>query len=103
MEPQWKRVAVAAKKIGGIMVEHSNATWSFEAIPLNCVRIRAAYWQGEEGLPSGATLLIGEEIKYVNVPIEELLTIMEIAINRFVLFYRKETGKKPKLLQSLYF
>ncbi|MEM3673667.1 MAG: DUF3786 domain-containing protein [Candidatus Bathyarchaeia archaeon] len=98
-----EEVAAAVKKIGGIMVEHSNATWSFEATPFNGVRIRAAYWQGEEGIPSGATMLIGEEIKDANVPVEELLTIMEMAINRFVLFYRKENGKKPKLFHSLYF
>jgi hypothetical protein len=102
-EATLEEVEVAAKKIGGSMVEHSNATWSFEVTPFNSVRIRAAYWQGEEGIPSGATLLVGEEIKDANVPIEELLTIMEMTINRFVLFYRKETGKKPKLFHSLYF
>jgi hypothetical protein len=102
-EATLEEVEVAVKKIGGSMVEHSNATWSFEVSPFNGVRIRAAYWQGEEGIPSGATLLVGEEIKDLNVPIEELLTIMEMTINRFVLFYRKETGKKPKLFHSLYF
>jgi hypothetical protein len=102
-EATLEEVEIAVKKIGGSMVEHSNATWSFEVSPFNGVRIRAAYWQGEEGIPSGATLLVGEEIKDLNVPIEELLTIMEMTINRFVLFYRKETGKKPKLFHSLYF
>jgi hypothetical protein len=94
-EATLEEVEVAVKKIGGSMVEHSNATWSFEVTPFNSVRIRAAYWQGEEGIPLGATLLVGEEIKDLNVPIEELLTIMEMTINRFVLFYRKETGKNP--------
>ncbi|MGB9713576.1 MAG: DUF3786 domain-containing protein [Candidatus Bathyarchaeales archaeon] len=102
-EATLEEVEVAAKKIGGSMVVHSNATWSFEVTPFNSVRIRAAYWQGEEGIPSGATLLVGEEIKDAGVPIEELLTIMEMTINRFVLFYRKETDKKPKLFHSLYF
>lgn len=98
-----EEVEAAVKKIGGNTVEQSNATWSFEASPFNGVRIRVAYWQGEEGIPSGATLLVGEEIKEINMHIEELLTIMEIIINRFVLFYRKETGKKHKLFHSLYF
>jgi len=98
-----EEVEVAVRKIGGSMVEHPNATWSFEVSPFNGVRIRAVYWQGEEQMPSGAALLVGEEIKEVNIPVEELLTNMEMAINRFVLFYRKETGKKPKLFHSLYF
>lgn len=89
-------------KIGGNIVEHSNATWSVEITPFNGVRIRTVYWQGEEEMPSSAAVLLGEEIKEVNLPIEELIIIMEMAINRFVLFYRKETGKKPTLFHSLY-
>lgn len=95
-------VEKAAERVGGIMVEHSNATWSFEASPFNSVRLRVVYWQGEEEMPSGAAILIGEEAKEAGVPIEELTVIMEMAVNRFVLFYRKETGKKPRLFESLY-
>ncbi len=96
-------VEKAVKAIGGYMVDHLNATWSFEVNPLNGVRIRVAFWQGEEDMPSGASVLIGEELKDVEVPIEELITILEMTINRFVLFYRRETGQKPKLYHSLYF
>jgi len=92
----------AVRAIGGYLVEHPNATWSFEVSPFNGVRIRVVYWQGEEDMPSNATLLLGEEVKEAAVPVEDLIAIMEMAINRFVLFYRKETGKKPKLYESLY-
>ncbi len=98
-----EEIEKAVKDIGGSIVEHLNATWSFEVSPFNGVRIRVAYWQGEEDMPSGAAVLIGEEIKEIDLPIEELITIIEMTINRFVLFYRKETGKQPKLFHSLYF
>lgn len=101
-EAKIEEVERAAGKVGGSIVEHSDATWSFEISPLSGIRIRVAYWQGEEEMPSGAALLIGEEIRDANVPLEELVVLMEMAINRFVLFYRKETGKKPKLFKSLY-
>jgi len=54
-------------------------------------------------MPSGVSVLVGEEVKEVGVSIEELITIIEMTINRFVLFYRKETGRQPKLFHSLYF
>jgi hypothetical protein len=98
-----EEVEKAVKDIGGVIVEHLNATWSFEVVPLNGVRIRVAFWQGEEGMSSGASVLVGEEVKEVGIPIEELITIIEMTINRFVLFYRKETGRQPKLFHSLYF
>jgi hypothetical protein len=96
-------VRKAVEDIGGATVEHLNATWSFEVTPLNGVRIRVAFWQGEEGMPSGASVLVGEEVKEVGIPIEELITIIEMTINRFVLFYRKETGRQPRLFHSLHF
>ncbi len=98
-----EEVRRAVEDIGGVLVEHLNATWSFEVTPLNGVRIRVAFWQGEEDMPSGASVLVGEEVEEVGVPIEELITIVEMTINRFVLFYRKETGRQPKLFHSLYF
>jgi len=98
-----EEVEKAIKDIGGVVVEHLDATWSFEVAPLNGVRIRVAFWQGEEGMPSGASVLVGEEVKEVGVPMEELITMIEMTINRFVLFYRKETGRQPKLFHSLYF
>lgn len=97
-----EEVEAAVKKIGGSMVAHASATWSFEVRPFSGVRIRAVFWQGEEGIPSGAALLLGEEAKDANVPIEELMVIVEMTVNRFVLFYRQLTGKKPKLFKSLY-
>ncbi|MCS7113967.1 MAG: DUF3786 domain-containing protein [Nitrososphaerota archaeon] len=97
-----EEVEVAAGKIGGSLVAHADATWSFEVRPFSGVRIRAVFWQGEEGIPSGAALLLGEEAKDMGVPIEELMVIVEMAVNRFVLFYRQATGKKPKLFNSLY-
>jgi len=98
-----EEVRRAVEDIGGVLVEHLNATWSFEVTPLNGVRIRVAFWQGEEDMPSGASVLVGEEVEEVGVPIEELITIVEMTVNRFVLFYRKETGRQPKLFRSLYF
>jgi len=97
-----EEVKRAVEGIGGSMIEHLNATWSFEVTPFNGIRIRVAYWQGEEDMPSGAAVLLGEEVKDLDIPIEELITIIEITINRFVLFYRRETGKQPKLFHSLY-
>ena len=97
-----KEVEEAAKMIGGSIVEHPSASWSVEVIPFNGVRINIAYWQGEEEIPPGAALLVGEEVKEVEVPMEELLAVAEMTVNRFVLFYRRETDRKPKLYQSLY-
>ncbi len=97
-----KEIGEAAKMIGGSIVEHPSASWSVEVIPFNGVRINIAYWQGEEEIPAGAVLLVGEEAKEVGVPIEELLAVAEMTVNRFVLFYRRETGRKPKLYRSLY-
>jgi hypothetical protein len=98
-----EEVRKAVEDIGGVVVEHLNATWSFEVTPLNGVRIRVSFWQGEENVPSGASVLVGQEVEEVGVPIEELVTMIEMTINRFVLFYRKETGRRPKLFYSLYF
>lgn len=97
-----EEVEAAVKKIGGSMVVHEGATWSFEVRPFSGINIRVAFWQGEEGIPSGAALLLGDEVKDAGVPIEELMVIVEMAVNRFVLFYRQVTGKKPKLFKSLY-
>lgn len=97
-----EEVEEAVRYLGGIMVEHLGASWSFEVTPINGVRIRIAYWQGEEGVPSGANIMLGEEVREVNIPIEELITLMEIAANRFVLFYRKVSGRRPRVFQSLY-
>ncbi|MEM3551168.1 MAG: DUF3786 domain-containing protein [Candidatus Bathyarchaeia archaeon] len=95
-------VEEAAKNLGGCMVEHPNATWSFEVNPFNGVRIRVVYWEGEEEIPPGAAILLGEEVKEVNMPIEELIIIIEIAVNRLVQFYRKATNRKPRVFDSLY-
>lgn len=91
-----------AKNIGGSVVEHLSATWSLEISPLNGIRVRIAFWQGEEDIPSGAAILIGEEVREMDIPIEELITLIEIMVNRLVLLYRKETGRQPKLFHSLY-
>lgn len=97
-----EEVEKAVRDVGGVMVEHLSATWSFEVTPVNGVRVRVAYWQGEEEIPSGAAVLVGEEVKDVDVRIEELITMIEMTVNRFVLFYRKESGRPPRLFHSLY-
>ncbi len=97
-----EEVEKAAENLGGGMVEHPNATWSFEVNPFNGVRIRAVYWEGEDEIPPGAAIFLGEEVKEVNMPIEELIIIIEMAVNRLVQFYRKATNRKPKLFDSLY-
>ncbi|MEM4576645.1 MAG: DUF3786 domain-containing protein [Candidatus Nezhaarchaeales archaeon] len=79
--------------VGGVMVEHLSASWSFEVTPINGVRIRITFWQGGEEMPSGANIMVGEEVKEVNLPIEELVTLTEIVTNRLVLFYRKVSGE----------
>lgn len=98
-----EEVEAAVAKIGSCVVEHLNATLSFEVTMFNGVRIRGVYWQGEEEIPYGAALLLGEEVKEAEVPLEELIPVIEITVNRLVLFYRKATGRKPKLFHSLYF
>ncbi|MEM0313032.1 MAG: DUF3786 domain-containing protein, partial [Candidatus Bathyarchaeia archaeon] len=95
-------IRIAAEKIGGVWVNHSSATWSIELAPLNGVRFRVAYWQGDEEISSEAAILLGEEVKDTNMPMGELIAIMEMAINRLVLFYRKTFGKRAKLFESLY-
>ncbi|MDH5815611.1 MAG: DUF3786 domain-containing protein [Candidatus Nezhaarchaeales archaeon] len=97
-----EEVEKAVKDVGGVLVEHLSATWSFEVTPVDGVRVRIAFWQGEEGMPSGAAVLVGEEVKEIDVRIEELITMIEMIVNRFVLFYRRETGRPPRLFHSLY-
>lgn len=97
-----EEIRIAAEKIGAVMVNHSSATWSIELTPLNGVRFRVAYWQGDEEISSEAAILVGEEVKDTNMPIGELIAIMEMAINRLVLFHRKIFGRKAKLFESLY-
>ena len=96
-------VEKAAELMGGKVVQHLNADWAFEVSPFDGIRIRIALWRGEEDIPSGAVVLVGEEVKELDIPIEELLTIMEMTINRFVLFYRKVSGRQHKMFHSLYF
>ncbi|MEM2273190.1 MAG: DUF3786 domain-containing protein [Candidatus Bathyarchaeia archaeon] len=95
-------VEKAVNALGGRMMSHPTATWSFEINPLNGARIAVAFWQGEEGIPSGASILFGEEAMDAGIPIEEIIVITEMTIDRFVAFYRRESGRKPKLFSSLY-
>lgn len=97
-----EEVEEAARNIGGTMVEHPNATWSLEVAPFNGVRFRIIYWEGEEGIPPNASILVGEEVKETNMPIQELIIIIEMAANRLIQFYRKATNRKPRLFESLY-
>lgn len=92
----------SVKALGGCMADHPTATWSFEISPLNGLRVAVAFWQGEEGIPSGASILFGEEAIDADIPIEEITVITEMIIDRFVAFYRKESGRKPRLFNSLY-
>ncbi|MBC7129597.1 DUF3786 domain-containing protein, partial [Candidatus Bathyarchaeota archaeon] len=84
-----KEVEASAKAIGGCLVEHASADWSIEVSPFSDVRIRVAYWQGEEEMPSNVTILVGEEAIVSEVPIQELIVLIEMAVNRFVQFYRR--------------
>jgi len=92
----------AVNALGGRMISHQTATWSFEVNPLNGVRIMVAFWQGEDGIPSGASILFGDESIDVDIPIEEIIVVTEMTIDRFVEFYRRVSGRKPKLFRSLY-
>lgn len=92
----------AVNALGGHMISHQTATWSFEVNPLNGVRIVVAFWQGEEGIPSGASILFGEESIEADIPIEEIIVVTEMTIDRFVEFYRRVSGRKPRLFRSLY-
>ncbi|MEM1514986.1 MAG: DUF3786 domain-containing protein [Candidatus Bathyarchaeia archaeon] len=97
-----KEVEGAVRTLGGCMVDHPTATWSFEVNPLNGLRIIVAFWQGEEGVPSGASILFDEEVMEVDISIEEIITITEMTIDRLVAFYRKESGREARLFRSLY-
>ncbi|MCX8176155.1 MAG: DUF3786 domain-containing protein [Candidatus Bathyarchaeota archaeon] len=93
-------------KIGKIMdgyfVQHLTADWAFELEVLNGFRIRLAYWKGENGIPSNTSILYGAEILKIDLPVEDIMVLTEIFVNRFVACYRKITGKKPRKMESLY-
>ncbi|MEM2169411.1 MAG: DUF3786 domain-containing protein [Candidatus Bathyarchaeia archaeon] len=97
-----REVEGAVRALGGSMTSHPTATWSFEINPLNGLRIAVAFWQGEEGIPSGASILFGGEAMDVNIAIEEIIVVAEMTVDRFVAFYRRESGRKPRLFKSLY-
>ncbi|MEM2321424.1 MAG: DUF3786 domain-containing protein [Candidatus Bathyarchaeia archaeon] len=97
-----QEVERAVKALGGCMIDHPTATWSFEISPLNGLRVAVMFWQGEEGIPSGASILFGEEAIDAGIPIEEITVITEMIVDRFVAFYRRESGRKPRLFKSLY-
>lgn len=90
------------KVMGGYAIQHSTADWAFELEVINGFRVRLAYWKGENGIPPNASILYGEEILEADLPVEDILTLTEIFVNRFVACYRKVTGKKPRKIESLY-
>ncbi len=91
-----------SKIMDGFMVQHSTADWAFELKIVNGFRIRIIYWKGENGIPPNASILYGSEILKTGLPIEDITTLTEIFVNRFVACYRKITGKKPRKWESLY-
>ncbi|RLI01164.1 hypothetical protein DRO30_04545 [Candidatus Bathyarchaeota archaeon] len=98
-----KKVVLEIGKImDGFIVQHLTADWAFELEIVNGVRVRLAYWKGENGIPPNASILYGAEILKTGLPVEDIITLTEIFVNRFIACYRKITGKKPRKLESLY-
>ncbi|MEM3074271.1 MAG: DUF3786 domain-containing protein, partial [Nitrososphaerales archaeon] len=47
--------------VGGRVIEHLDAQWAYEIEPLASVRVRFAYWSGDEELPPHVSTLYGAE------------------------------------------
>ncbi|MGP3667841.1 MAG: DUF3786 domain-containing protein [Candidatus Bathyarchaeota archaeon] len=91
-----------SKIMDGYVVQHLTADWAFELEVFNGFRVRLAYWKGENGIPPTASILYGVEILKTGLPVEDIIVLTEIFVNRFVACYRKITGKKPRKIESLY-
>ena len=88
--------------IGARMLYGSGADWALEAEPVQGIRIRVLYWNSEEGMAPGASIVYGEELLDTGVSAEDMKALTEVFINRLVLCYRKRTGKESRQWESLY-
>jgi hypothetical protein len=77
-----EEVSRAADLVGGRMVEHLDALWAYEIEPLASVRVRFAYWPGDEELPPYASILYGAETLLTEIPLEDLKALTFLIISR---------------------
>jgi len=101
--PLREEVEKICKIMDGHMVQHLTSDWAYELRILNGFRVRLVYWCGEEGIPPNISVLYGSEILKTGLPIEDIVVLTEIFVNRFIASYRKITGRKPVKQESLYY
>ncbi|MFN3622150.1 MAG: DUF3786 domain-containing protein, partial [Nitrososphaerales archaeon] len=70
------------KLVGGRVVEHLDAQWAYEIEPLASVRVRFAYWSGDEELPAYVSTLYGAETLLTEIPLEDLKALTFLIISR---------------------
>ena len=77
-----------ANIIGGKTVQHIDSDWAYEVEPLASVRIRFAFWKGDEELSSYFSILFGGETNDTGIPLEDLKALTFLTISRFASEYR---------------
>ena len=88
-----EEVKRAAELVGGKLVEHLDALWAYEIEPLASVRVRFAYWPGDEELPPYASILYGAETLLTEIPIEDLKALTFLIISRLGTAYHLVKSK----------
>lgn len=89
-----EEVQKAAELVGGKLVEHLDALWAYEIEPLASVRVRFAYWPGDEELPPYASILYGAETLLTEIPIEDLKALTFLIISRLGTAYHLVKSRK---------
>ena len=77
-----EEVREAAEIVGGKMIKHLDALWAYEIEPLASVRVRFAYWPGDEELPPYVSVLYGAETLLTKIPLEDLKALTFLIISR---------------------
>ncbi|MEM3073999.1 MAG: DUF3786 domain-containing protein, partial [Nitrososphaerales archaeon] len=79
--------------VGGRVVEHLDAQWAYEIEPLASVRVRFAYWSGDEELPPYVSTLYGAETLLTEIPLEDLKALTFLIISRLGTAYHLVKSK----------
>lgn len=77
-----KEIEKVAELVGGRVIEHLDAQWAYEIEPLASVRVRFAYWAGDEELPPHVSTLYGAETLLTGIPLEDLKALTFLIISR---------------------
>ncbi len=91
-----EEVEKVTELVGGRVVKHLDALWAYEVEPLSSVRVRFAYWAGDEELPPYVSTLYGAETLLTQIPIEDLKALTFLIISRLGAAYNLLKSKvKP--------